>query len=307
MDLIGAKSPDMSGLADVERVSVSCQHRRNNIAWIESHQTLREHPKTYSLADALNISTATAVGHLHFLWWWCLDYSHNGRFKADDTKKIARAAGWDGDACVFCDSMVSAGFLDRCDGGDVEIHDWFKFAGRLIHAREKDAKRKQDFRRTSGGHPADGERTAGVQYSTQPNNTQPNQTKPNQEQKSKSTPAPKCGAGVSDEQEKLFDRFWDAYPRHVNKKRARELFLKLNPPVFDAIFKALEVQKKSEAWTKDGGKFIPHPTTWINGKRWEDEVGVQPVSAVEGNRPGVKAVSGFRSAKEILQGLGVEA
>jgi hypothetical protein len=27
----------------------------------------------------------------------------------------------------------------------------------------------------------------------------------------------------------------------------------------------------SAEWTKDGGQFIPHPATWLNQKRWEDE------------------------------------
>ena len=35
---------------------------------------------------------------------------------------------------------------------------------------------------------------------------------------------------------------------------------------------AIEAQKKSPQWTKDGGQFIPHPATWLNGKRWEDQV-----------------------------------
>ena len=35
---------------------------------------------------------------------------------------------------------------------------------------------------------------------------------------------------------------------------------------------AIEKQKKSAQWTKNDGQFIPHPTTWLNGKRWEDEV-----------------------------------
>jgi len=39
------------------------------VAWIESHQTLGQHPKTRKLARLLNISAPTAVGHLQFLWW----------------------------------------------------------------------------------------------------------------------------------------------------------------------------------------------------------------------------------------------
>jgi hypothetical protein len=38
------------------------------------------------------------------------------------------------------------------------------------------------------------------------------------------------------------------------------------------MLQALEKQKRSEQWQKDNGKFIPHAATWLNGKRWEDEL-----------------------------------
>lgn len=34
---------------------------------------------------------------------------------------------------------------------------------------------------------------------------------------------------------------------------------------------ALEWQRISADWKKEGGKYIPHPQTWLNGKRWLDE------------------------------------
>ncbi len=37
---------------------------------------------------------------------------------------------------------------------------------------------------------------------------------------------------------------------------------------------AIEVQKQSEQWTKDNGRFIPNPATWLNQGRWEDELPV---------------------------------
>ena len=35
---------------------------------------------------------------------------------------------------------------------------------------------------------------------------------------------------------------------------------------------AIEAQKGSAQWQENGGQFIPHPATWLNGHRWEDEV-----------------------------------
>lgn len=71
----------------------------------------------------------------------------------------------------------------------------------------------------------------------------------------------------------LFDRFWLAYPRKEAKKSALKAFLKLKfaNGDFEKVLAALEVAKKSQQWVRDGGKFIPHPASWLNGRRFEDE------------------------------------
>jgi hypothetical protein len=37
------------------------------------------------------------------------------------------------------------------------------------------------------------------------------------------------------------------------------------------IFEAIEQQSESLQWAKQDGRYIPHPSTWINDRRWEDE------------------------------------
>ena len=75
-----------------------------------------------------------------------------------------------------------------------------------------------------------------------------------------------------------FSRFWNAYPRHTGKQAAEKAFLKLNPDetLMGIMLQSLAAWSKSDQWTKDGGQFIPHPATWLNGRRWEDEL---PASA----------------------------
>lgn len=68
-----------------------------------------------------------------------------------------------------------------------------------------------------------------------------------------------------------FDCFWQAYPRKVGKVKAEAAFYKITTPV-SVLLAAIEQQKKSAQWQKDNGQFIPHPATWLNGKRWEDQV-----------------------------------
>ena len=68
-----------------------------------------------------------------------------------------------------------------------------------------------------------------------------------------------------------FDQFWSVYPRKEGKEKARAAFLKVSVPL-KTLLDAVERQKKSDQWTKEGGRFIPHASTWLNGKRWEDEL-----------------------------------
>ena len=68
-----------------------------------------------------------------------------------------------------------------------------------------------------------------------------------------------------------FESFWKDYPKKVGKGAAEKSWLKNNPPL-DVVLSAIEIQKNTEQWSKENGQYIPHPATWLNGKRWEDEV-----------------------------------
>jgi len=73
-----------------------------------------------------------------------------------------------------------------------------------------------------------------------------------------------------------FNIFWAAYPKKAAKADAEKAFTKINPGegLFKIILGAIEMARKSEGWVKEKGKFIPYPATWLNGKRWEDEITV---------------------------------
>ena len=106
-----------------------------------------------------------------------------------------------------------------------------------------------------------------------PNDTQINQTEPNKSLKEKKSNIKKSNVK---ENNTLFDRFWFAYPRKVAKPDAKRKFDRINPDeqTLQLMLSAIERQKQSEQWTKDGGQFIPHPATWLNQRRWEDETPV---------------------------------
>lgn len=67
-----------------------------------------------------------------------------------------------------------------------------------------------------------------------------------------------------------FDEFWNAYPRKIGRGAALSAWNKKKPDL-QKVLDAIAWQSKSDGWTKDNGKFIPHPTTWLNQDRWLDE------------------------------------
>ena len=67
-----------------------------------------------------------------------------------------------------------------------------------------------------------------------------------------------------------FLAFWEAYPRKVAKPKAFAAWQKAKLPAIADILASITAQSSSDQWSKDGGKYIPHPTTWIAGERWSD-------------------------------------
>ena len=79
---------------------------------------------------------------------------------------------------------------------------------------------------------------------------------------------------VLDQKEMWFESFWEIYPKHQDKKKAKQKFLKLctNEKEYKAIMDGL--RNVLPVWAKKDTKYIPMPTTWLNGERWNDEVNV---------------------------------
>lgn len=76
-----------------------------------------------------------------------------------------------------------------------------------------------------------------------------------------------------------FDKFWKLYPRKVAKKKAEQAWDKIPASEHEAIYADIAKRIFSESWKDQGGKFIPHPTTYLNQERWKDRLELpQPVA-----------------------------
>ncbi len=67
------------------------------------------------------------------------------------------------------------------------------------------------------------------------------------------------------------DRFWAAYPRHTDRKKAMVALRRIwaaDRVSFDALMAGCH--RLASAGIED--RFVPHPTTWLNNERWADEM-----------------------------------
>lgn len=70
-----------------------------------------------------------------------------------------------------------------------------------------------------------------------------------------------------------FDAFYAAYPIRKAKGSAIKAWAKLTTAERDLCLPAITAQVKASHFRgSDGKDYVPHPATWINARRWEDEV-----------------------------------
>lgn len=74
-----------------------------------------------------------------------------------------------------------------------------------------------------------------------------------------------------------FSSFWNKYPKKEGKSEATKIFEKIEPDEFllKVMLAKITQFKRTPQWMQDGGRFIPKPATWLNERRWEDEITTQ--------------------------------
>lgn len=91
---------------------------------------------------------------------------------------------------------------------------------------------------------------------------------------SKSSKKERLNHGYSE----LFEVFWNIYPNKIAKGKAYEVFQLLSEEIQNDCVDAIKKQVENNHFWMDwinggqGGHQPPHPTTWLNQKRWEDNV-----------------------------------
>ena len=225
---------------------------------------LREHPRTRKFARSLGVSSREAQGYLVCLWQWAFKYCEDGSIDGWTEMDLADGCDFSGDPGLFLKALIDAGWLDESG----KLHAWNSHAGKLLRSREKSAEKMRMFR----------ERKKKEQEQT----TVLPLRNGNVTEESKSYSKSRVRVIVekdkrlwsSDDDRVCFNSFWKEYPRKVQKQTAIKAWKKIKPTdtLLETILSDVRSRATSDEWTKDDRQFCPYPASYLNGRRWEDEV-----------------------------------
>ena len=125
------------------------------LPWIQVYSTLADHPKIYALVDRMKLRrNSEAVGIVVSLWLWAAKNAPDGDLSGFPERAIAQALGFQINyAKKLCQALVDTNWLDVDAEGCYSIHNWSRYAGRLIEItlrqREQSTERSRRYRKKS--------------------------------------------------------------------------------------------------------------------------------------------------------------
>ncbi len=185
-------------------------------------------------------------------------------------EEVINAVGGDPSTTAFeLAELVRKGVLSR--RGDSSL-----FSRRLV--REETLRRTRSEAGSLGGRPTKYQKQHGV--------VQKSKSKANHKANGKQNTESENEYESENVIETAFESFWKEYPRKVKKHYCRTVWksLRVTETLLKEILNSLSLQKDSLAWKSDGGKFVPHPSTWLNGHGWEDSpdnFGIEPGKSID--------------------------
>lgn len=230
------------------------------MAWVRISDDFYDHPKMAAL-------TPMALG-----WWvtalaWC-----NRNLTDGDIPRAVAVRLVDFNGCALGDSdyaveqgeappytwltctneLVEAGVLEE-DGRYFRVVDYLDYqpSSATVRAeREKNAQRQKDWRERNKGR--DAVTNKAVTGAPNPN------------------PNPKNNNTSSATADAEFAEWWAVYPRKVGKSAAARSYVKARKSA-DAATILAGLRRALTSRDFADPQYIPHPTTWLNQGRWEDE------------------------------------
>jgi len=229
------------------------------VAWIKMRTDLRSDPAVISLSELTGLDVPGVIGRLHAVWSWADSVSRDGHVHSVTPNALLSHIDRDVMHLGFAMRLVEVGWLRVLGDGLVfpnfDRHMSESAKKRALATERQSRKRRDTVSRTK--------RDISV-------------TREEKKRVDKTPVVP-------------FDEFWGCVVRKVARRDAEKAWGRLTSDERVAALNGMRKAAQSEQWQRDGGKFVPYPATWLNGRRWEDDIG-----------PAVVVASPYAGTKEWL-------
>jgi hypothetical protein len=184
-------------------------------------------------------------------------------------------------AQASADRLVAVGLWEAVEGG-YNVHDYLEYQPtkeRVIATREVRAEAGRRGGKQKASNLLD-KTLAKPKQNSAPSQSHPvpiPSTSPDGEEPPvpPATDAPPAAPkAISRRQEQGFDAFWQAWPKKEGKAKAQTAWARIrpDPDTIQAILDAIPRHQAAKDWPRENWRFCPLPATWLNERRWDDEL-----------------------------------
>jgi hypothetical protein len=250
--------------------------------WIRLDDQFPDHPKVIAAGPMAAWLYVCGIGY-------CNRLLTDGLIPKGQVRKLADVD----EAMALAARLVEVGLWEEVESG-YRIHDFLDYqpsAEQVKAERADNAKRQHEWRErkkqernTVTNTVTDGVSNAprnapvtGAPYPSQSHPVPIPSTSPDGEEPPipPATDAPPAAPkAISRRQEQGFDAFWQAWPKKEGKARAQTAWARIrpDPDTIQAILDAIPRHQAAKDWPRENWRFCPLPATWLNERRWDDEL-----------------------------------
>lgn len=226
------------------------------------------HPKLFALMAESGMTRRNAIGLLVLLWDFTGQYAPNGAVGRFTDQAIADAVEWKDQASALIACLVRSGWIDETDDQSARlvVHDWGAGCDQWVKKRLAimgEPFYTGEVRTVRPGRPTESDIQNG---DPEKHSLSLPLSSPNPNPNLDPNPTPRSTRFVYSDS---FEQFWKPYPTKAAKLAAFKAWQKMTSEDQDAAT-ASSAEYAGCPLVKIKG-VVCHASTWLNGRRWEDE------------------------------------
>lgn len=212
--------------------------------WLKIEKTLPEKPEVWQIAGILDLDPDAVVGKLIRVFSWFDEHTEYGNAPSVTELLLDRLVSVTG----FTKALRVSGWIFT-QGDEIVLRNFTRHNGKTAKTRATAQKRQEKYR----------------------HDNVTTKCKPEKRREEKNIRDKKT---CSIEPFNGFDKFYAGYPRKSNKQAAQQAWNKLKPDDELQSLITQDIQNRINAnhWDLSQKDYIPHPSTYLNQKRWTDEI-----------------------------------